>query len=96
MHFVGPIWGHSKWFDSDKNAQLTADTYDVFHCDGYLQLQQRCDLSAELFPVEAIRAAILGTARLLGMVFSSCGSDVGNWEGEGITRNERIRGCMSR
>ena len=30
MHFVGPIWDRSKWFDSDKHAQLTADAYDTF------------------------------------------------------------------
>ena len=27
IHFVRPIWDHRKWFDSDKHAQLTADTY---------------------------------------------------------------------
>ena len=30
MYFVGPIWDRSKWFDSDKHAQLTADAYDTF------------------------------------------------------------------
>ena len=30
MHLVGPILVHSKWFDSDKHAQLTADAYDIF------------------------------------------------------------------
>lgn len=29
MHFVGHIWVRSKWFDSDKYAQLTADAYDT-------------------------------------------------------------------
>ena len=30
MHSVGSIWDRSKWFDSDKHAQLTADAYDTF------------------------------------------------------------------
>ena len=30
MHFVGSIRDHSKRFDSDKHAQLTADAYDTF------------------------------------------------------------------
>ena len=29
IHFVGPIWDRSEWFDSDKHAQLTADAYDI-------------------------------------------------------------------
>ena len=28
-HFIGPIWDRSKWFDSEKHAQLTADAYDI-------------------------------------------------------------------
>ena len=29
IHFIGPIWDQSKWFVSDKHAQLTADAYDI-------------------------------------------------------------------
>ena len=30
MHFVGSIRDRSKWFDSDKHAQLKADAYGIF------------------------------------------------------------------
>ena len=29
MHFFGLVLDHSKWFDSDKLAQLMADKYDI-------------------------------------------------------------------
>ena len=42
MHLVGPILVHSKWFDSDKHAQLTADAYESNPCcDSNLRFQ-RC------------------------------------------------------
>ena len=50
MHFVGPIWHHSKLFDNDKHAQLTADAHDTPIVMVAYKLQH-CDSNAELFPV---------------------------------------------
>ena len=77
MHFSGPIWDHSKWFDSDKHAQLTADAYNTFLVIvtyEYSNIVIRAPSS--LRPAEAIRAAI-PTARLLGI--SGCGG-AGHWD----------------
>ena len=72
-HFVGPIWDHNKWFDSDKHAQLTADTYDTFVVMvtyDYSKVVIRAPSSPQ--SADAVRAAI-PTARLLDMAFSGCG-----------------------
>ena len=71
MHFAGPIWDRSKWFDSDKHVQLTADAYDTFVVMGtydYSNIVIRAPSSFR--SAEAIRAAI-PTARLLGMVLAA-------------------------
>ena len=70
MYFAGPIWDRSKWFDSDKHAQLTADAYNAFVVMvtyEYSSIVVRAPSSFR--SAEAIRAAI-HTAMLLGMVFS--------------------------
>ena len=68
MHFSGPIWDCSKWFNSNKHAQLTIDAYDTFAVMvtyDYSNIVMRAPSSFR--SAEAIRAAI-PTARLLGMV----------------------------
>ena len=70
MHFFGPIWDRSKWFDSDKHARLTADAYDIFVVMAtydYSNVVIRAPSSLQ--SAKAIRAAI-PTARLLGLLFS--------------------------
>ena len=78
MHFFGPIWARSKWFDSDRHAQLMADAYDAFVVIvtyDYSNVIIRAPSSFR--SAETIRAAV-PTARLLGMVFSGCdGAGIG-------------------
>ena len=70
MHFVWPLWDRSKWFDRDKNAQLTADSYDIFAVMvTYDHSNVVIGAPSSLLSAEAIRAAI-PTARLLGLLFS--------------------------
>ena len=78
MHFAGPIWDYSKWFDSDKHAQLTADAYDTFVVmDTYDYSNIVIRAPSSFRSAEAIRAAI-PTARLLGMVLAA--SAVQDWD----------------
>ena len=102
MHFAGPIWDRSKWFDSDKHAPLTADTYDTFVMMvtyDYSNIVIRALGSFQ--SAEAIRAAI-PTARLLGMVLSGCGG-AGRWDnvdleraGQFLGEREYAGACVSR
>ena len=65
MHFAGPIWDHSKWFDSDKHVQLAADAYNISIVPvtyNYSSIVIRAQSSFQ--SAEAIRAAI-PTARLI-------------------------------
>ena len=90
MRFAGPIWDHSEWFGSDKHAQLTADVYNIFivlvACN-YGSIVIRAPSSFR--SAEATRAAI-PTARLLGMVFSSCSRGVGHWDSIDIERAREL------
>ena len=91
MHFVGPIWHRSKWFDSDKHAQLTADAYDIFFVIvtyDYSNVVIRAPSSLQ--SAEAIRAAI-PTARLLGLLFNDCGG-AGHWYSIDIERARELLG----
>ena len=92
IHFVGTIWDHSKWFDSDKHAQLTADAYDTFVMVTYDYNNVVIRAPSSFQSTDAIRAAI-PMARLLGMVFSGCG-DAGHWDGIDIERAREFLGCM--
>ena len=85
IHFAGTIWDHSKWFDSDKHAQLTADAYYTFVVMvtyDYSSIVIRAPSSFQ--SADAIRAAI-PTARLLGLVFSGYGG-AGHWDSIDIGR----------
>ena len=96
------VLGHSKWFDSDKHAQLIADTYDTFVVMvtyDYSNVVIRAPSSFQ--SADAIRAAI-PTARLLGMVFSGCGG-AGYWDSVDMERARELLGkreyagvCVSR
>ena len=102
MHFAGPIWDRSKWFDSDKHAQLTADAYDTFVVMVTYEYSNIVIRAPSSFrSAEAIRAAT-PTARLFGMVFSSCGG-AGPWDGIDIEKAKELLGkreyagvCISR
>ena len=102
MHFAGPIWDRSKWFDSDKHAQLTADAYNAFVVMVTYEYRNIVIRAPSSFrPAEAIRAAI-PTARLLGMVFSGCGG-AGHWDSIDIEKARELLGkrgyagvCISR
>ena len=92
MPFAVPTWDHSKWFDRDKHALLTADAciFIVMVTNNYCSIVIRTPSSFQF--VEAIRAAI-PTARLV------LGGSVGNWDSvdikrTGISGKERIRRCM--
>ena len=102
MHFVWTIWDRNKGFDSDKNAQLTADAHHiivVMITYDYSNIKIRAPSSLQ--SAEAIRAAI-PTARLLDLVYSSC-SGIGHWgsidtEGarELLGKREYAGVCVSR
>lgn len=100
MHFIGPIWDHNKWLDSDKYAQLTADIFTAMVTYDYSNVVIRALGSFQ--SAEAIRKAI-PTAGLLGMVFSSCGGGVGHWNSIDAERAREFLGrrdcagvCVSR
>ena len=101
-HFIGPMWDHSKWFDSDKLAQLTADSYDAFVVMVAYDYNNAVIRAPSSFQsAYAIRAAI-PTARLVGMVFSGCGG-TGHWDSIDMERRREFLGkreyagvCVSR
>ena len=102
MHFFGPIWDRSKWFDSDKHAQLTADAYDIFVVMAtYDYSNAVIRAPSSLQSAKAIRAAI-PTSRLLGLLFSDRGC-AGHWYSIDIERARELLGkreyagvCVSR
>ena len=62
MHFVGPIWDHNKWFDSDKRAQSAYDIVPVMVTYDYSNVVVRAPSTFK--SAEAVGGAI-PTARLL-------------------------------
>ena len=69
-HFAGLIWDLSKWFDSDKHAQLTADAYGICVVMVTYDYNNAVIRAPNTFKsAEEIRAAI-PTAGHLGIVFN--------------------------
>ena len=99
MHFSGPIWGRSKWFNSNKHAQLMADAYDTFVVMDTYDYSIVIRAPSSLRSAQAVRAAI-PTARLLGI--SGCGG-AGHWDSidieiarESLGKREYAGVCVSR